>query len=255
MSSLINHLKAFGLTAKQAELYLAIVKHGARPASFLAKVCRTERTNTYKTALTLVEKWILGQVDQQGTTVFFAPDKEIFRKQTQYAAQKLEEQEKRLPELEQELLQLETNTSSPIPKMRFYQWINGLQTCYDQLTADILLSWLLQIKCFATNTIESQGIANDCILFQKQLRTNLEKHHIGIDMTLANGISLLEDVVKTQSSNLLDDLPTGNNALHFYIVKHRLYIFIYKSVPVALQIDSEELAEVMTFMVKQMKSN
>lgn len=253
MSSLINHLQAFGLTAKQAELYIAVVKHGARPASFLAKICKTERTNTYKTAMTLVEKGILGQADHHGTTVFFAPDKEIFRKQTDYATKKLEEQEKRLPELEQALLQLETATNSPIPKMRFYQWINGIQTCYEQLTEDIFDSWLLQIKCFATNTIASQGIANDCIIYQRQLHTTLEKHHIGIDMTLANGINLLEDIVKTKDAGILTDLPTGNNALHLYIIKNTLYIFIYKAIPVALQIESEELSEVLFFLLKQMK--
>jgi DNA gyrase/topoisomerase IV subunit B len=71
--------------------------------------------------MTLVEKGILGQIDHHGTTMFFAPDKEVFRKQTHYATKKLEEQEKLLPELEQALLQIETTTSSPIPKMRFYQ--------------------------------------------------------------------------------------------------------------------------------------
>jgi hypothetical protein len=91
------------------------------------------------------------------------------------------------------------------------------------------------------------------VLFQEQLRVTLEKHHIGIDMTLANGITLLEDIVKTQESSFLSNLPTGNNALHLYIIKSTLYIFIYKSIPVALHIQSEELAEVIYFMLKQMK--
>jgi hypothetical protein len=41
-----------------------------------------------------------------------------------FEQQKIQEQEKLLPELEQELLQLEQIHTSPIPKMRFYQGIS-----------------------------------------------------------------------------------------------------------------------------------
>lgn len=250
MSNLIQHLQSLWLSLKQAELFCAVTKYGAKPASFFAKILKTERTNTYKTAITLVEKWILGQSDQNGTTIFFVPDKEVFRKKMLFAQRKIEEQEKILPELEQELLQLEQAHSSPIPKMRFYQGISWIESLFDHMIAHILQSGLLQIKCFATNTITSQGYNTSFAHIQETFTKTLYEHHIWVDLILANGISLLEDLVRSHDSTIMKELPTGNNALHLYIIQHTLYICIYKSIPVGIHIESEELAEVIHFMMK-----
>jgi sRNA-binding regulator protein Hfq len=155
-----------------------------------------------------------------------------------------------LPELEQELLQLEQIHTSPIPKMRFYQGISWIENLFDTMTAHILQSGLLQIKCFATNTISSQGYNSSFIHIQDTFTNTLNKHRIWVDITLANGISLLEDLVKSHDTSIMKKLPTGNNALHLYIIQHTLYICIYKSIPVGLHIESQELAEVMYFMIK-----
>gem|GEM_PF-7000588 len=66
----------------------------------------------------------MGQSDQNGTTLFFVPDKEVFRKKLIFEQKKIDEQEKILPMLEQELMQLEQTHQSPLPKMRFYQGIS-----------------------------------------------------------------------------------------------------------------------------------
>jgi len=254
MSTLIEQIQQFWVTAKQAELFLSVVKYGARPASFFAKILKNERTNIYKTAMSLVEKWILGQSDQNGTTLFFVPDKEVFRKKLIFEQKKIDEQEKILPMLEQELMQLEQTHQSPLPKMRFYQGISWIENIFLQMSHHILESWLLQIKCFATNTITSQWYNNDFTHIQENFLQTLEKNHIWVDITLANGISLLEELVKSCDNTLLADLPTWNNALHMYIIQQTLYITIYKSIPVWIYIESEELAEVMHFMFNQMKS-
>ncbi|MCB0465513.1 MAG: hypothetical protein KDC78_07540 [Aequorivita sp.] len=54
MAELIQQLQELGLSEKQAETFLLVYTYGPKPASSIAKMIDTERTNTYKTLQVLV---------------------------------------------------------------------------------------------------------------------------------------------------------------------------------------------------------
>lgn len=52
----LNFFTQLGFSAKEAEIFLTLYKLGTKPASTIAKHLNIERTNVYKTLLTMVDE-------------------------------------------------------------------------------------------------------------------------------------------------------------------------------------------------------
>jgi len=63
------------------------------------------------------------------------------------------------------------------------------------------------IRCFATNTLESQTGSKVFGSYAQHLLEYFDNHHIGVELYLGNGILLLEQMSRTYDTSLLRDLP------------------------------------------------
>ena len=58
-------------------------------------------------------------------------------------------------------------------------------------------------------------------------------------------------MVKSYDKHLLSDLPAGQASLMVYIIGSVVYIMLFKAQPAAIKIESQELSDVMGFLLKQ----
>jgi sugar-specific transcriptional regulator TrmB len=250
---LADLLSKVGLTAKQAQLFLIIYQYGSKPASTLAKMLGDERTNTYKALQVLIRMGLVAETNKQGIKQFYIPDKQVLRNRIMQQKSDIESQELLLPKIEAELVKFDEQHISPIPKMRFFEGKSGITQLFENILNTVRDKGLLVIKCFATNTIESQSQSQKTLAQTiPNFFSELKRAGIHIDIALGNGIYMLEDIFKSQDIVNLQDSPAGNSSAQIYVVGDSVYLIIFKSIPFGLKIESEELASIMHFFIKTM---
>jgi len=201
----------------------------------------------------LMQQGLIAEVSKEWTKHFFVPDKQVFRNQLVQRQQMLEQTEQQLPVIESELAKLETGRLSPIPKMRFFEWSVGIGHLFEDIEHLILQKWYLVIKCFASNTIESQSQSSSHLsTLAPEFFTFLKEHAINTEIYLGNWILTLEHVLKSYDKKILPELPAWNAAVHLFLVWETLYITIFKAVPIGIKIESPELADIIHFLFKQL---
>lgn len=107
------------------------------------------------------------------------------------------------------------------------------------------------IRCFATNTLESQTGSKTFVSYADRLLTYFDQHQIGVELYLGNGVLLLEQMIKSYDKKLLSDLPAGQASLMVYVIGSVVYIMLFKQQPAGIKIESQELSDVMAFLLKQ----
>lgn len=239
------------LTSTQSEIFLYLYQFGPKPASSVAKHIGSERTNTYKTIETMMRHGLVAETSIQWTKQFYIPDKNVLRHQIEQQKQIITSQESLLPELEQWLAQLDTTRLSPLPAMRFFQWTVDFGLLIDDMIQTIDHHGYKLIRCFSTNTLESQAGSKVLWTYASKLLDHIDSHHISVELYLGNGILLLEQMIKTYEKNLLADLPAGQASLMIYVIGSVVYIMLFKSQPAGIKIESQELSDVISFLLKQ----
>ena len=245
-------LDQLGFSRKQAEVFVLLYKYGPKPASSVAKMMWWERTNIYKLIQVLVRQWLIAETTKQWIKQFYVPNKNVLRDRIVQQRKEVEQQEELLPMIENELIKLDEQRVSPIPKMRFFEGRNGMENLFDDMR------WLIQernyvmIKCVASNTLESQSTSLQQLSdYAGNFFTKLEKKRIHIETYLGNGILTLEQIMKTHDMHVLPQLPAGNATVNIFIVGDTLYLIIFKQVPFWLKIQSEAFTDMMHFLLKQ----
>ncbi len=194
---------------------------------------------------------LLAETSVSGTKQFYIPDKAVLRHQIEHEKKSIESKESLLPELEQELARLDNNRISPLPAMRFFQGKEEFWQLMDDMIAAIERYDYKLIRCFATNTLESQTGSKMFGSYAQHLLEYFDNHQIGVELYLGNGILLLEHMIKTYDKNLLYHLPAGQNSLMITIIWSVVYIMLFKQQPVGIKIESQELSDVINFLLKQ----
>lgn len=251
LMNLTNSLSQLGLTSTQSEIFLYLYQFGPKPASSVAKHIWSERTNTYKTIETMMRHGLLAETTIQGTKQFYVPDKQVLRHQIEHQKQLVLAQESLLPELEQSLAQLDTTRLSPLPAMRFFQGKDEFGQLIDDMISLITTRDYKLIRCFATNTLESQAWSKTFSSYADRLLTYFEQHQIGVELYLGNGVLLLEHMIKSYDKTLLSDLPAGQASLMVYVIGSVVTIMLFKQQPAGIKIESQELSDVIAFLLKQ----
>jgi hypothetical protein len=147
---------------------------------------------------------------------------------------------------------LDADRVAPLPAMRFFQGKDDFWLLVDDVIETVSRHDYKMIKCFATNTLESQAGTATFRSYAGRLLQHLDEHHIHVDLYLGNGILLLEQMVKTQEKKILADLPAGQASLMVLIIGGVVYILLFKQQPAGIKIESQELSDVLTFLLKQM---
>ncbi len=254
MKKLYSLLEETWLTKQQAKTFICIYQYWPKPASTIAKIINGERTNVYKTIQKLITKWLVAETSKQWIKQFFVPNKNTIRHSIEEEQARLDKKTQLLPLIENELQKMNQERISPIPKMRFFEWKQWLQNLFDDMYTVIVEKKYLMIKCIASNTLESQSHSNLLLKdYASDFLAKIEKEKIHIQSYIGNGILTLEHIIKSYDKEILSWLPAWNEAINVYIVWDTIYLIIFKNIPFGLKIQSEAFADLMHFLLKQIK--
>ncbi len=119
-SKFITKLIGFGLSEKEAQVYLHLLKYGPKPPSSLAKLLKTYREDIYRTSISLIDKGMVRQ-SNESPTVYAAVDLDIaLESALKKHETELREMERRKQELQELLKQQHFRPSDEFPTYRFY---------------------------------------------------------------------------------------------------------------------------------------
>lgn len=252
-NTIISLLWDFWLTKKQSEIFVYLYKNGSKPASTVASWVWWERTNIYKSLQKMETYWLISEVTKSWVKYFFIRDKKIFENKLQQEKLELHKKENSLVYLQAELSKLDTESYGSKPNISFYEWVDSIEQIFKNIYNEIQQNNFLQIKMFASNTLESRS-ENNFNTFIWDFVKKLDKKNINIEAYLWNGIMLFESIVKTFDTKLLEKLPAWNSAINTFVFWKFVYIVIFKEIPFGIKIESEEFSQMMHFLLKKSHS-
>lgn len=122
---MINKLISYGLTEKEAQVYLAAMELGPSPVQKIARQAHINRVSAYTFIEQLIEKGLMSTYQKEKRTMYVASEPEAlyqFFEQRRRELDSLEENLKKdLPELRSKY-----NASESSPKVRYYEGMDGV---------------------------------------------------------------------------------------------------------------------------------
>ncbi len=115
-------LKEIGFNQPQIDVYLKILQLGEARASEIAQKTQIKRTTTYSILEELIKKGLLSKTLRRKVTYYVAEHPSKLKSQ-------LEERLDRLSEITPQL-EAVYNTGGSIPKIKFYEGVEGIKTVY-----------------------------------------------------------------------------------------------------------------------------
>lgn len=123
-------LEELGFSDKEVKVYLAALRLGMQPASVLAKHLKMNRVTAYVICKKLIERGVANAVTRNNIQYFTVERPEALIKyaerQEQAWVHRKQSIEKNLPEFSDYLRDV-----SALPKVRFYEGIEGIKTVYE----------------------------------------------------------------------------------------------------------------------------
>lgn len=121
--SLEQDLVEYGLTFKQAKVYLAALQLGTASVQDIAAAAKTERTNAYDAVEALIAKRLMSATSEGKKRLYLAEPPQVLKK---LLAEKQDHLSHILPELESLY-----NVSETKPRIRFYPGVEGYRSVYE----------------------------------------------------------------------------------------------------------------------------
>jgi sugar-specific transcriptional regulator TrmB len=118
-------LENFGLTEKEAKVYLAIISLGRDTVVSIAKKSELKRSTVYITLESLIKKGLARKIPKDTTTLYVAED-------PNYLLNLLAEKEKSIKDVIP-LLQAMYNEKKAKPQIKFYENADGIKKIYGEL--------------------------------------------------------------------------------------------------------------------------
>ncbi len=123
--TMINKLISYGLSEKEAQVYLAAMELGPSPVQKIARQAHINRVSVYTFIEQLIDKGLMSTYQKQKRTMYVASEPEAlyqFFEQRRRELDSLEESLKKdLPELRSKY-----NASESSPKVRYYEGMDGV---------------------------------------------------------------------------------------------------------------------------------
>lgn len=125
MDSLLLSLQKYGLTEKEAKVYISALALGSAPGSSIARNCNENRATVYSILKELHKKWIVNEVKKNSVMYFsvVSPDLLLKEMEDNYSAFK-----EKIPEL----MALADKFGNK-PKVQFFEGIEGVKKMYEDL--------------------------------------------------------------------------------------------------------------------------
>lgn len=244
-----------GFTKKETDIFLTLYKLGSTPASTVAKHTRSERTGVYKTLLDMHKKGLVNHTKKKGVSHFFIASPQVLKNYLGQQIAQLEQLDQSFSDIEQELIQYESQRYPHLPKISLYDNNEGIKNLYNDIYDTVIGNKYLVIKFFASNTFESQTSVHSTLKdYYQNIFHKLKQKKVTVDTYLGNGILIMEQITKTTNIDNLSDLPAGNSAVNIFVVGKVIYLIIFKDIPFGIKIDSEDVANTMHFLFEKLQT-
>jgi len=123
----IRELISIGLSEKEAKVYLASLELGKSSVQKIAQKAEVKRATTYVVIQALMKKGLMGSLEQNKKTFFFAESPDNLLSLIRIQERELEEKERRLKRMIPEMLAL-YDSSDKKPKVCYYEGTEGLKS-------------------------------------------------------------------------------------------------------------------------------
>ncbi|MBU0668344.1 hypothetical protein KJ951_04675 [Patescibacteria group bacterium] len=133
---LLENLKAIGLSANEANLYLALLTFGTNPVSTIAKKAELNRSSCYEILRKLMEKGFISEINRKNITYFTPVEPKIMLKTL---SNKKNDLDNKIENLKQSLIYLENIQCEypQKPSVMFYEGEEGIRNIMeDTLTSN-----------------------------------------------------------------------------------------------------------------------
>lgn len=130
--NLIELLHQLGLEHQEANVYLSALRLGTSPASIIGKKCGIPRSTARYTCEQLIEKQLMVGSQKGNTKLFTLESPEKLQKLLDMQQEDLEVKQQKLEVAMQDLKRL-FNPYTVMPKVRFYEGVEGLMTMFDDV--------------------------------------------------------------------------------------------------------------------------
>lgn len=241
-------------SSKETDIFLTLYKIGTQPASAIAKHTGIERTLVYKILLDMTKKNLVKASIRRGVKQFFIPSPAVIQQYITDQQSHREHVENDFVAIEHHLEQLAVNRYPHLPKISFFDGFDGVRNMYADLYQEVKTNKYLAIKLFATNTFASQvSVDNTLKNYATDMFQKLQKRKVTIETYLWDGILIMEHISKTTNIANLETLPAGNAAINIFVVGKIVYIVIFKDIPFAIKLASEDLAYAMHFLFEKLQ--
>lgn len=155
-------------------------------------------------------------------------------------------------DIETELQSHKQGETSNTPKITLYEGGDGVKNCYEGIANELAAHGYRSCKLFASNTLASQSGKSDTInQYASEFLTRMETQGLHIDALLGNGIWLMESIGQARGIDELRNLPATNESIQVFVAGGVVYIIIFREIPFAMKIASEELAGVLYFLLEK----
>ena len=135
MESVIEILKNFGLKKKECDVFLTSLKLGQQPASVIARTLKLNRVTAYVILKRLSQKGLMRSYTKKGVQFFTALSPHELVDFADRKSGEWKNASDKISNLLPELLQL-SPVSTSLPKMRFYEGVEGIKEVYTNTLKD-----------------------------------------------------------------------------------------------------------------------
>ena len=125
-------LEQFGLSDKEAKVYLACLELGPSTAAQIAQKADVNRATTYVAIESLTKQGLLSSHEKDSKTFFSAEDPAMLKRLLDQQREEVKNKLSSLEELLPELIKMH-NYAGEKPKVRFFEGKEGLDTIKDEI--------------------------------------------------------------------------------------------------------------------------
>ena len=233
-----NLLLQLGLSEREADVYLALVRAGSSPASLIARELKIPRQTIHSVLEKLTQAGIVEKSDRYGVRHFFADPHDLALVLDRRKA-KLEKQKQELQKELPRLLGLQ-NEKKALPRVRYFEGEEGLKQLFDHI--------ILFYEKGGEKMFRGYGINKLDAYFDGYLRSFIDRRgalkvttHLFVgkgddDFRITNSQTALGRTVKRL------DMPPQSGAM--YLVGDRIYLFSYKD-NVGVVVENKSIATIL----------
>lgn len=235
MNDLKSKLIEFGLSDKEANVYLAMLELGPSSVQDIAKKAGVNRATTYVMIEMLKRRGLMSSVDRGKKTFFAAESPEHLLGIVSEEMRVIEEKKKRLENLMPQFMGL-FNSIEHKPKVRFFEGEEGIRACRE---AQIEMAQVGQVvRTFLHYDKDIVEVAK--IDQEKRIKLSSGPYHGRGLYSIDPGVEMPLFGKNVEMRRVPDSIPSFRGELNVY--QTFILIGTTKPLPMGVIIESEELA-------------